>query len=333
MKILIIGLGSIGQRHLRILRKIFKKKLTIYTFHTSKNNLVINDNFNTKKVKSLINYYNIKKIFLKDVERLNIKDAFICNPPNIHLKTAFQLIKFDCNLLIEKPVSTENELSKIKKLIAASRKRRLTITVGYQFRYHPATKLIKDIIQKNSLGKILNGYFHYGEYTGNTKKYEKFSDSIYVKRKNGGGSLLSFSHHIDLAHYLFGDLKNQYSFLKNSKNYKIDVEDICYLVLKNKTNNQFLFNLNFLETPANNFIILNFKLGSIKIDFIKNIATISKTKKIKPRVINFSNFERNQMYEAQSREFFSNIKQKNYKNELLRDSLKIMKLIKHAKNN
>ena len=36
MKILIVGLGSIGQRHLRILKKVYKKKISIYTLSNSK---------------------------------------------------------------------------------------------------------------------------------------------------------------------------------------------------------------------------------------------------------------------------------------------------------
>ena len=62
MKILIVGLGSIGQRHLRILKKIYKNKINIYTLDSSKNRRVIRDDFSSFKVKSLIEYYKIKKI-------------------------------------------------------------------------------------------------------------------------------------------------------------------------------------------------------------------------------------------------------------------------------
>ena len=61
MKILIVGLGSIGQRHLRILKKVYKKKISIYTLSNSKNKRVIKDNFISFKVKSLLDYYKIKK--------------------------------------------------------------------------------------------------------------------------------------------------------------------------------------------------------------------------------------------------------------------------------
>ena len=64
-KILILGLGSAGQRHLRILKKIFKKnkkKLKCFCIRETKRNLIINDNLKTKKIESLTKFYNLKEI-------------------------------------------------------------------------------------------------------------------------------------------------------------------------------------------------------------------------------------------------------------------------------
>ena len=80
MKILIVGLGSIGQRHLRILKKVYKKKISIYTLSNSKNKRVIKDKFISFKVKSLLDYYKIKKIDISRINSEGIKIAFFCNP-------------------------------------------------------------------------------------------------------------------------------------------------------------------------------------------------------------------------------------------------------------
>ena len=54
-KILIIGLGSAGQRHLRIFKKIFLKKLEIFCIRETKRNLVIKDDLSTKKLYPCLN--------------------------------------------------------------------------------------------------------------------------------------------------------------------------------------------------------------------------------------------------------------------------------------
>ena len=64
------------------------------------------------------------------------------------------------------------------------------------------------------MGKVLSGYFHYGEYTGAVKKFEKFENSIYVKKKKGGGALLAFSHHLHLAMYFLENSNQNIHFWK-----------------------------------------------------------------------------------------------------------------------
>ena len=200
MNILIVGLGSIGQRHLRILKKIYRNKVTIYTLTNSKTSRVIKDNFESFKVKSLISIMELKKLRL--LKLISLKSHLLTFvTPNYHLKTAIKLAKQNCHLFIEKPLSTEKGLSSINKLIRIAKNKKLVIRVGYQLRYHPGVEIIKNIIKTKDYGKILNGSFHFGEFTGALKKYENFADSIYVKKNKGGGALLAFSHHLDLASY------------------------------------------------------------------------------------------------------------------------------------
>ena len=327
MRILIVGLGSIGQRHLRVLKKLFKNSVKIFTLNSTKNKLIIYDNFKTKKVNSLIKFYKIEAIDINQVENYKIDVAFICNPPSLHIDIAIKLAKKNCNLFIEKPLAIETHQKKIKILNKIIKKRKLLVKVGYQLRYHPGIKIIRNIQNKKILGKVLGGYFHYGEFTGSTKKYEKFTNSIYVKKKLGGGVLLSFSHHLDLAIFLFGNLKFHYSFVKNTKNFNINTEDYCNFILKDKLNNSFFFNLNFLETPQNNFIILNYELGCIKFNFSNNNLEIKKFDKEKSKIYNFSNFKRNNMFEKQTVEFLNSVKNREINQKNLNENLKLLRLI------
>jgi len=331
MNILIVGLGSIGQRHLRILKKIYRNKVTIYTLTNSKTSRVIKDNFESFKVKSLAKYYGIKKIKITEINKFKISSAFICNPPNYHLKTAIKLAQQNCHLFIEKPLSTEKGLSSINKLIRIAKNKKLVIRVGYQLRYHPGVEIIKNIIKTRDYGNILNGYFHFGEFTGALKKYENFSDSIYVKKNKGGGALLAFSHHLDLASYFFGKLKEKFSLLDNSRNFDIDVEDNCKIILTDKKNNCFMVNLNFLDHPQENFIILNFQFGSIKWNYIDNSLIAQKYKSKRVEIKKFKNFRRNYLFEKQTKEFFLDIRSNNFKNKTLHDSKQLTKLINDIK--
>ncbi len=89
MKILFIGLGSIGQRHLRIIKKLYKK-YKIYYLKVSKSNIIINDDLVGKKVSSISEYYNITEISIFQLKNISFDLTFITNPISLHVKYALK---------------------------------------------------------------------------------------------------------------------------------------------------------------------------------------------------------------------------------------------------
>ena len=65
-----------------------------------------------------------------------------------------------------------------------------------------------------------------------------------AKRELGGGALLALSHHLNLAIYLLGSLKVKFATQKNTKNFKINVEETFKAVLTCQNNSEIQFNLN-----------------------------------------------------------------------------------------
>ena len=119
MNILILGLGSIGQRHLRNLKKITpkcnvfalrKKKLT--PMLDNNNKVIIGD---LKKKYSLTYINNLNDIKKK---KLNIDAALVCTPSSHHVKQVIWLVKNNINCFVEKPLgSSSKNLLKLKNLL------------------------------------------------------------------------------------------------------------------------------------------------------------------------------------------------------------------------
>ena len=149
----------------------------------------------------------------------------------------------NCNIFVEKPLS--HNLINAKKFSKIIKRKKLITHVGYQLRYHPAVNKIYNIIKKK-LGKPLSGTFYFGEYPGNVRTYEKFSGSHMANKKMGGGVLLALSHYLDLCMHFFGKLKLKTCYIKNTKNYQINVEDLFHGIFYHKTVDIQL-NLNFLD--------------------------------------------------------------------------------------
>ena len=107
IKLLIVGAGSIGKRHIRNALKIGLSKENIIVVDTRKDRL--------EEVKKL----GIK-LFFNDFDKA-IKEDFdagiICSPTSLHIKHSIKLAELKKHLLIEKPLASNLEgvknLSKI----------------------------------------------------------------------------------------------------------------------------------------------------------------------------------------------------------------------------
>jgi len=104
LKILVIGAGSIGKRHISNLNLLGYKNIDVIDIN--------NENLNYIK-----NNFEIKNTFinLKDVSDKNYDVGFILTPPIYHIPMALEMAKKKIDLFIEKPLS--HNLKKVKELI------------------------------------------------------------------------------------------------------------------------------------------------------------------------------------------------------------------------
>ena len=102
MKVLVIGYGSIGKRHVDNLLKYFNTEIIICT---KRKDLKVN-----KKCKV------VKTIELGIKENPNV--AFVTNVTSIHVNTAIKLAKAGIDIFIEKPLSNSmKDIHKLSKIV------------------------------------------------------------------------------------------------------------------------------------------------------------------------------------------------------------------------
>ena len=146
MNFLFIGLGSIGQRHLRNLYKISKND-KIYAYRRKFSTPSLN-NKNKKINIDLIKKYKINLIkSLSNLKKYKINAAFICTPSSKHAEEIIQLAKQNINFFVEKPICTsKKDLKKIKNLM---KNKKIITMVGYQLKFNPIINFLKKKINQN----------------------------------------------------------------------------------------------------------------------------------------------------------------------------------------
>ena len=312
MNILIIGLGSIGQRHLRNL-KLVEPNSNFFAIR-KKNNVPLLNNLN-KVLKSdikkryLLTYFqSLSEIYKK---KIKIDCAFVCTPSSMHISQVKELLKYKIPCFIEKPLgSSLKGIADLEKLL---KKKHINTMMGYQFRFNPIIIYLEKVLkQKSPIGKIITAQIHHGENIKDFHPYEDYKISYAANKKLGGGVILSQIHELDYFLHLFSDYKIKYSSFISSKvsNLDLDVEDIfsSNFLLK-KRGNKILcsITLNFFEKPKKRKIFLVGIDGVLEACLNSNKVIIYKNGK---RVTKKYRFKRNDIFIKEIKFFLSKIKSK-----------------------
>lgn len=279
MIVLLIGYGSIGQKHCKILSNHKKiKQIHILT-----------------KQKIEKKYYKCNN--LSEVKKINPDYIIISNNTKKHYSTLFYINKIMSNkvILVEKPL-----FEKFYKFQNLKNK----IFVGYNLRFHPVILKIKKIIQNKKVYSI-NSFC-----LSDLKKWRKnihYSKSSSAKKSDGGGVILDLSHEFDYISWIFGKLSLISFVSKKISNLKINTED--YLSLISKVKNIIIqINLNYFSLSNERKIYIDGKnfsmIGDLNSNSLKYIYN-NKTK-----TYNFKKFKIIQTY----KNMHEDILNKNYNN-------------------
>ena len=214
-RILIVGLGSIGKRHLALARGFFPQA----------DIRVLRHQFNTDLT------YEANGAFFNINEALAFcpQIAVIANPSPFHMETATALIKTGCHLLIEKPLSNQPvNLEQFCKSVEACK---AVVLVGYNLRFLSALKYFKQFIEEGELGNILSVRSEAGNYLPSWRPDSDYRQGVSAQKMLGGGVLLELSHELDYLRWIFGEISWVSGWVGKLSDLELNVEDTANLIL------------------------------------------------------------------------------------------------------
>ena len=230
-KILFVGLGGAGQRHLRIFSELLPADAEYSAFRAVRKAPLLNSDFSIKRDSTVEKTFNIE-VFNKLEEGLsNNPDLIVISTPtSLHYDIAKKAAERKVNIFIEKPFSHNlNGFDEFKYIVLENK---LIFFISFQRRFHPFLKKIKEIISDNKLGKIITAVINVSTYVPAWHPYEDFRDLYACRNDMGGGVLLTEIHEIDLCYWYFGLPDYVYCDGGNFSDVKLDVEDTANVILK-----------------------------------------------------------------------------------------------------
>jgi predicted dehydrogenase len=229
-KILFLGLGGAGQRHLRIFKSLLGEKVEFSAYRKTNKTPNLNSDFTINNKVNISEEYGIR-LFDSFEESLENKPdlVVISTPSSLHQEIALKAAQNNINIFVEKPFS--NTLHGFDEFKNSVIQNKLYFYISFQRRFHPYLAKINKIIKQGKLGKIITANFNVGSYVPEWHPYEDYNELYACRKDLGGGVLLTEIHELDLCYWYFGlpDFVNciggKYS------NTDIDVEDTANIVL------------------------------------------------------------------------------------------------------
>jgi predicted dehydrogenase len=158
-------------------------------------------------------------------------DAVLIATPHDQLAPiALVAIEDGRHVLVEKPAG--RNAADVAPLLAAAKKHKRIVKVGFNHRFHPAIMRAKQLADEGAIGPLLfiRGRYGHGGRIGYEKEWR------FEKEISGGGELIDQgSHLIDLSRWFLGDLSLAYGAVPRYF-WPGQVEDNCFLALTGAQN-------------------------------------------------------------------------------------------------
>lgn len=201
LKIGIIGLGGISRKHIREIQACDKGEIRAICDINPDTLKKVGDRLGISEDYRFTNYKDL--ILCNEVEAVEI-----CTPNYLHIPMAMDVVAAGKALEVEKPLSVD--YAGVDELLRAIDEAGIVNMTCFSYRFMPAVRYAKHLIQEGKLGKIINVDVAYLKSSGFWAG--RRLDWRFVKEYAGCGVIGDLGVHlIDMTRYLVGDFKSVYA--------------------------------------------------------------------------------------------------------------------------
>lgn len=217
MKLLLVGTGSIGRRHLRNLQALGCRDVIVYRSRAADS-------------AALEREFGVRCVYdLDEALQEGVQVAIVANPTALHLPVALKCARYGCHLFIEKPLA--DRLEGVDDLLAAVRERKLRVLVGYNLRFHPLLKETHSLLARGAIGRVYSVRAWAGQYLPDWHPGEDYRQGYVARSELGGGVILTLSHELDYLYWLFGPVARVAAMAAQPSSLDMNTESVAEITL------------------------------------------------------------------------------------------------------
>lgn len=242
MRILVIGCGSIGKRHIKNLLGLGVEVLAC--------------DINQGAIDYVKSAYNIPVFTDIDVAfKEKVDGVVVASTSSCHYSQTIKAMENKIPVFVEKPIaSTLTEAAHIQNM---ARENKSILLNGFNMRFHCLISQVKSMLDKGLIGKVYSIRCISGYYLPDWHPQSDYRKSYSANKDLGGGVLLDGIHEIDYVKWFFGKVEQVFCFGGKVSNLEIDTEDLVELFMKFSNGVHAVIHINYLNrTRLREFVII-----------------------------------------------------------------------------
>ena len=218
MHIFIIGVGSIGERHLRNFLRIDGVRCSFAETNDEQRGKI------AAELGAEGTFASWEEADLSDFD-----GVVICTPTDMHVPIMTQLVEADVPVLSEKPIAMK--LDGIAELKQKIREKNAVTGVAFCMRHHPLMAEIKRRIDGGDLGTVRLAQSYSGQYWPRMRK--GWPPEYAIRRETGGGAIPDhLVHSINLLEWFLGPTVSVSAFQRHMELPGINTEDYGTVIMR-----------------------------------------------------------------------------------------------------
>jgi predicted dehydrogenase len=245
MRVLVIGYGSIGSRHIRVLINLGCKVSVL-----------------SKRVVEFEPCYDNLKIALKEEQPDYV---VITNKTVEHYSTLLELSRLGYKgiVLVEKPL--------FHTLLQINVDQFKAVFVAYNMRFNPLIQKLRNFLKKE---KVLSVQAYVGQYLPSWRPERDYRLSYSANKVEGGGVLRDLSHELDFITWIFGGWSSVTALGGHFSHLEIDSDDIFSIMGVTTECPIVTVQLNYLDRVTHREILINTEQHVVEVDFLQQTISI-----------------------------------------------------------
>ena len=247
--ILVVGCGSIGERHIRCFGKQAGVQVSGCDLDAALREKIAD-------AYGIACYPTIEQALESD----QFTAAVVAVPAHLHISIGLQLVRSGLHLLMEKPLALN--LDGMDEFVEAVEKNQVMVRMGYVYQFFPCFAGMKQYLSENDPGRLLQVLLSGGQpFSFYRPTYAK---TYFNDRRTGGGLIHDgLTHFSNLVEWLFGPAQSLVCDYAHQALPEVEVEDSFGLMSRNQ-GALVSYTFNLIQAPTEVSLEANFEKGSLK---------------------------------------------------------------------